>query len=291
MREKLGSFSPEIEARKQALPPKVKLYITLAEIANHPLTPGPIQKRASDQVLMFWNQVLAPDKDLQQSFFEFIEWRNSQLPETEENMSERWLSPFEVGFQAHQVSQDAQPQPRIKQRPRFPLGIQHRLNHIEAERIANPPPPEEPQRFNTIDEVFDRHKTFEDVRPQMKHYPFWYSERLRIENEELGHALVDNPTPEQMEEIKAEMADCYLFLIGLANRYGMEAADVVDAIHRKLDMNEERFPVELFNGTNGQSFKENYAEAKRREGRPIEKPVVIYESAFARDMEYLGEGD
>lgn len=123
---------------------------------------------------------------------------------------------------------------------------------------------------------------FEAPRKQMQISPIAAVERMERESTELFETLYPEPNLWQWGEIASEVADVFLFLIVVANRYGI---DIAEATTKKLEQNHQRFPVELFDGTNGKTFQENYAEAKRREGKPIPKPQPDYSSVdFERDV-------
>ncbi len=124
-----------------------------------------------------------------------------------------------------------------------------------------------------VREIQDGMAQFEAPRKQMQISPIAAMEHMEREFDELYVGLYDNPTQEQTREIASEIADVFLFLVIIANRYDI---DIASATTEKLAYNHERFPVELFDGTNGKTFKENYEEAKRREGKPVQKPITIY---------------
>ena len=52
-------------------------------------------------------------------------------------------------------------------------------------------------------------------------------------------------SPEKREEVALEVADCLIYLIRLAERLGI---DPIAAAHRKIAINEERYPAELVRG-------------------------------------------
>ena len=52
-------------------------------------------------------------------------------------------------------------------------------------------------------------------------------------------------SPEKKEEVALEVADCLIYLIRLAERLGI---DPIAAAHRKIAINEERYPAELVRG-------------------------------------------
>lgn len=88
-------------------------------------------------------------------------------------------------------------------------------------------------------------------------------ESTEHEVNELYDELYDPATPEQKTKIAAELADVFIFLLGIANYYNIDAET---AIEQKIIRNEERFPVSLFDGTNGKTYQENYETAKRLTG-------------------------
>jgi NTP pyrophosphatase (non-canonical NTP hydrolase) len=70
-------------------------------------------------------------------------------------------------------------------------------------------------------------------------------EHFRWKNESEVKALFENP--EKKNEIEEEMADILYFLLRMAQRYNI---DLSDALEKKLEKNEKRYPVEKFKGSN-----------------------------------------
>ena len=122
---------------------------------------------------------------------------------------------------------------------------------------------------------------FEAPRKQMQISPIGAMERMEQKMDELYVELVDEPNLWEWGGIASEIADVFLFLCVVANRYGV---DIGEATEKKIAQNEQRFPIILFDGSNGKPFKENYEEAKRLEGKPVPKPTPDYSSVdFERD--------
>lgn len=68
---------------------------------------------------------------------------------------------------------------------------------------------------------------------------------LTAELQWLTPAEADALDPQRRERVAMEIADVLIYLVELAGRVGV---DPIDAAHRKLDRNEERYPVERARG-------------------------------------------
>lgn len=121
---------------------------------------------------------------------------------------------------------------------------------------------------------------FETPRRQMQISPVTATERLGKEVDELYVGLHPEPNLWEWGEIASEVADVFLYLVVVANRYGI---DIGGAVTNKLAYNQQRFPVALFDGSNGKSFADNYAEAKRREGKPVPEAIDVYNPSITTE--------
>ena len=70
-------------------------------------------------------------------------------------------------------------------------------------------------------------------------------EHFRWKSEKEVKELFENPN--KKEEIEEEMADVFYFLLRLAQRYNI---DLSDALNKKLNKNEGRYPIDKFKGSN-----------------------------------------
>ena len=70
-------------------------------------------------------------------------------------------------------------------------------------------------------------------------------EHFRWKSEKEVKELFENP--HKREEVGEEMADVFFFLLRLAQRYDI---DLSEAIHKKMDKNEGRYPIDKFKGSN-----------------------------------------
>ena len=70
-------------------------------------------------------------------------------------------------------------------------------------------------------------------------------EHFRFKNEKEIEEMFKNP--EKREHISEEMADVLYFILRLAQKYNV---DVTDALNKKLEKNEKRYPVDKAKGSN-----------------------------------------
>jgi NTP pyrophosphatase (non-canonical NTP hydrolase) len=70
-------------------------------------------------------------------------------------------------------------------------------------------------------------------------------EHFRFKSEKEVEELFKNP--EKREHISEEMADVMYFLLRLAQKYDV---DIADALNKKLDKNEKKYPIEKAKGSN-----------------------------------------
>ena len=134
-------------------------------------------------------------------------------------------------------------------------------------------------------EIWEAHTAFEEARPMTRHSPYWYGTRLEKEAGELVDSTHNDPNPEQLKEMVNEGADVLIFLIAYFNSVGVSPSDLLQATLEKIDYNERRFPTELFGSDSTLTYDEAYRIAKEREGRPLSKPVVVYDSSFIDGVE------
>jgi len=62
----------------------------------------------------------------------------------------------------------------------------------------------------------------------------------------LSEEQSENLDKQQLETVGLEVADVFIFTVRLADRLGIDLADLVD---RKIKMNEKKYPVELVRGS------------------------------------------
>jgi len=115
------------------------------------------------------------------------------------------------------------------------------------------------------------YEAFLEERENLSHSPFFMQHKIYGENDELLAEMVDptEATEEQKRQIGLELADIYMFTIGIANAYGI---DLGEAFEEKLAYNHERFHPH-----------ETYLESKRRENRPIREFDVYNPSISTED--------
>lgn len=70
-------------------------------------------------------------------------------------------------------------------------------------------------------------------------------EHFRWKSEKEVKELFENP--EKKEHIEDEMADVLYFLVRLAQKYNI---DLSEALERKIEKNEKKYPVDKFKGSN-----------------------------------------
>jgi len=70
-------------------------------------------------------------------------------------------------------------------------------------------------------------------------------EHFRWKDEKEVSTLFENP--EKREKIEDEIADVLYFLVRLSQRYNI---DLSEALTRKIEKNEKKYPVEKFKGSN-----------------------------------------
>jgi NTP pyrophosphatase (non-canonical NTP hydrolase) len=80
-------------------------------------------------------------------------------------------------------------------------------------------------------------------------------------NTELAEELVSNPGLEERIRIASEIADVVIYMLILSNYFGIDAEQ---AVNLKIDENERKFPVELFDGH--LTFENAYKTAKQAIG-------------------------
>ena len=114
----------------------------------------------------------------------------------------------------------------------------------------------------TLMDLQERAFKFSEGRPTMRNQdtPTNLLRKLNHEEGELWREI--NRRYPSREAIGKELADIGLFLLTLANQYGL---DLGQFIEDKLDFNEQRFPASLFQYDSGLSFKEAYEMAKEAE--------------------------
>lgn len=115
-----------------------------------------------------------------------------------------------------------------------------------------------------------KHLQFLEERPIMRRDPVYITERIGHEVDELYEEVVDEPNLWEWGAIAGEVADIYLFLLCVANNYGINLEE--EAL-KKIERNRERFPASEFQTG---SFDEAYRQAKIREGRPVATPIDVY---------------
>lgn len=76
--------------------------------------------------------------------------------------------------------------------------------------------------------------------------------------------LGSKPKPKDIDKIKAEVADVIWYIVTFCHQTGI---DLADAVEYKLKHNEEKYPVEMFNGHHNDDFykkrKTEYRQNKR----------------------------
>ncbi len=112
-------------------------------------------------------------------------------------------------------------------------------------------------------EIEQRLVQFLHERPAMKKYdtPHRLMELLAAEVEEARRELWEDgqpPTAEHLAKLKYELADIAIYLITLSASLGI---DIGEAMQEKIDLNEQRFPKELFE--DGKDFEATYLARKK----------------------------
>ncbi len=119
-------------------------------------------------------------------------------------------------------------------------------------------------------EIEQRLVQFLHERPAMQKYdtPQRLMALLAAEVEEAQQELWDDgqpPTPEHLAKLKYEVADIAIYLITLSASLDI---DIGEAMQEKIDLNEQRFPKELFQ--DGQDFLASYLARKKDLGEAKE---------------------
>lgn len=117
---------------------------------------------------------------------------------------------------------------------------------------------------DTFNRAFQRKAEFQSSRPQMQHSSFWWAEKVEEEVDEMWRETSNEPTPEEKAKMLAESADVFLSLVGYWQSFGVSPEVARLAVLNKLDEIEQRYPVDLFDGSNGLTFNQNYAIARGR---------------------------
>ncbi len=119
------------------------------------------------------------------------------------------------------------------------------------------------KKDRTVKSIQAELASFQSDRPVMKAHdkPITILEKQRAEWEELYVESYDHPTPEQLQNIKQELADNLIYLLVYANYYGIDAGQ---AMTEKIAVNRERFPISLWSG--GLDWWDAYIESKKRSG-------------------------
>ncbi len=108
--------------------------------------------------------------------------------------------------------------------------------------------------MHTIDQTIERIRNFRDARDWMQfHNPKNLACSIVIEAAELLEHF-QWKTPEESadhavirrDDVSAEMADVAIYLIELADNLGI---DLLAAIHQKLEINEQKYPVAKSKGS------------------------------------------
>lgn len=107
--------------------------------------------------------------------------------------------------------------------------------------------------LKTLQDVRDRLRDFAAARDwEQFHSPKNLAMALVVEAGELVELfqwLTEEQsrtlTAEQREAVEQEMADVLLYLVRLADRLGV---DLLDAVARKIDINEKKYPAALVRG-------------------------------------------
>ncbi len=68
-------------------------------------------------------------------------------------------------------------------------------------------------------------------------------EQFQWATEHQSHDL----TPEKLAEVEQELADTFIYLLRLSDVLGI---DLIDAAHRKMEINAKKYPVEKARGRN-----------------------------------------
>ena len=61
----------------------------------------------------------------------------------------------------------------------------------------------------------------------------------------MSEAESEDPAPDKRRELALEMADILIYLLRMAERLDI---DLIDAAHRKIEINEERYPADRVRG-------------------------------------------
>ena|SRR3990167_661156 len=138
-------------------------------------------------------------------------------------------------------------------------------------------------------EAQERQFRWVEDRPLVKEQETVPNLMAKIHSEHMELYVETVRTPPSREAIGQECADIVLYVMSLCNLYGI---DLGEAIFKKQNLNDRRFPVHMFDGSTFPTFSEAYEEAKRLEkegliadfSRP--KPTPSLESAFEKDNGY-----
>lgn len=97
-------------------------------------------------------------------------------------------------------------------------------------------------------QLCDRYRTFVEDRDWGRfHTPQNLAQAISVESNELleNFLWMDNPSseelkqdPERLDDVRDEIADVFIYLIGLANQLDI---DLLAAVEDKMDENEQRF--------------------------------------------------
>lgn len=123
---------------------------------------------------------------------------------------------------------------------------------------------------DSLEQIFQRHAVFEVERPQMRHSTVWWAEKIDHEQDELYEVTSNEPTRKERLAMLDESADVMISLVGFWRSMGVSADLALRVVLGKFEEIEVRYPTTLFDNTNGRTFEENYAEARRLAQNPID---------------------
>lgn len=100
--------------------------------------------------------------------------------------------------------------------------------------------------MDKLEELKEKLKKFNNDREWDKfHSPCNLAKSISIEAAELLECFQWLNDEYNIEEIKEEMADVYLYLLDLSNKLGV---DLVDIASKKIDLNAIKYPVDKCKG-------------------------------------------
>lgn len=132
----------------------------------------------------------------------------------------------------------------------------------------------------TFEGLWQRVDTFNRQRPDMRHSVIFHGEKGQEEADELLDAI----RHKEHFEVDSESGDVLINWIQLQQARGISFGVALEMVNQKLSELETRYPSSRFDGSNGLSYEQNYAECRQgREMRPSQSYSPTHD-IFENDM-------